>query len=85
MKFRGSFEIEREIGGGRARTLKQSASVDLVLVNSQILYLAENSCSSQVELPTQLYLKYNGVEYRGDRNDVIVAKYVRLFSSSPTE
>ena len=28
----------------------------------------------QVELPTQLYLKYNGVEYRGDRNDVIVAK-----------
>ena len=83
MKFRWSFEIEREIGGGRPRTLKQTASVDLVLVTShfslvlvtsQIFCLAENSSLSQVELPTQLYLKYNGVEYRGDRNDVIVAK-----------
>jgi len=55
---RWSFEIEREVGGGRPRTLKQTASVELVLV----------------ELPTQLYLKYNGVEFRGDRNDVIVAK-----------
>ena len=32
----------------------------------------------QVELPSQLYLKYDGVEYRGDRNDIIVAKYVDL-------
>ena len=32
MKLRWSFEIEREIGGGRPRTLKQTASVDLVLV-----------------------------------------------------
>ena len=36
---------------------------------------------SQVELPTQLYLKYNGVEYRGDRNDIIVAKSVDHFHS----
>ena len=35
----------------------------------------------QVELPTQLYLKYNGVEYRGDRNDIIVAKSVDHFHS----
>ena len=33
---------------------------------------------TQVELPSQLYLKYDGVEYRGDRNDIIVAKYVNL-------
>ena len=33
MKSRWSFEIEREIGGGRPRTLKQTASVELVLVN----------------------------------------------------
>ena len=36
------------------------------------------SFSWQVELPSQLYLKYDGVEYRGDRNDIIVAKYVKL-------
>ena len=34
MKSRWSFEIEREVGGGRPRTLKQTASVELVLVNS---------------------------------------------------
>ena len=29
----------------------------------------------QVELPSQVYLKYDGVEYRGGRGEVIVAKY----------
>jgi len=55
---RWSFEIEREVGQTRPRTLKQSVSVELVLV----------------ELPSQLYLKYDGVEYRGGRDEVIVAK-----------
>ena len=41
------------------------------------------SFSWQVELPSQLYLKYDGVEYRGDRNDIIVAKYVELNKLCP--
>ena len=124
---RWSFEIEREIGQGRPRTLKQTVSVELVLVTCwffprpgnffslswffciwtvflfvtlhqlcfyfksrvqfQVIYRSgqpldstynNQSFSWQVELPSQLYLKYDGVEYRGDRNDIIVAKYVNL-------
>ena len=33
VKLRWSFEIEREVGQGRPRTLKQTVSVELVLVN----------------------------------------------------
>lgn len=54
-----SFEIEREVGqSGRTRTLRQTARADLILV----------------EFPSLLYIKYDGVEYRGDSDDIIVAK-----------
>ena len=43
-----------------------------------IIVLISPFPGTQVELPSQLYLKYDGVEYRGDRNDIIVAKYVNL-------
>ena len=38
----------------------------------------------QVELPSQLYLKYDGVEYRGGRGEVIVAKYSSSIHPHPT-
>ena len=83
MSCRWSFEIEREVGQTRPRTLKQSVSVELVLVSSSLTTISVPNCLHQVELPSQLYLKYDGVEYRGGRDEVIVAKYSSSISPHP--